>query len=237
METSEKAGSASRDAQATRAALLEAAIAIFSENGYKSGSVRRIAQRAGANPAAINYHFGGKEGLYREVLETAENVLEKENFLDSEELDRMTPEEALRLYLLRFLSPLVKRDRANQYLQLCAWERVHPSALLARFVEARPPYTFRLAYRVTRRFLPDHTPADEIALRALWLAQQPNFFLREAERLSRPPFGLTFDQDGVERLVARFTALNLTGLMGAKSASVARPEGTSRRSSYTRTRD
>ncbi|MGH8444022.1 MAG: CerR family C-terminal domain-containing protein, partial [Solimonas sp.] len=54
--------------EATRASLLEAATEVFVEQGYDQARVRDIAERAGANIAAINYHFRGKEALYLEVL-------------------------------------------------------------------------------------------------------------------------------------------------------------------------
>ena len=60
-----------RQAEATRRALIEAATTVFAEQGYDAGSVRAITGRARANQAAITYHFGGKEGLYREVLRAA----------------------------------------------------------------------------------------------------------------------------------------------------------------------
>ncbi|MBM3653660.1 MAG: helix-turn-helix transcriptional regulator, partial [Alphaproteobacteria bacterium] len=59
---------ASRSTETTRAALIKAATSVFAEYGYDGGSVRLITQRAMANQAAVNYHFGGKDGLYREVL-------------------------------------------------------------------------------------------------------------------------------------------------------------------------
>jgi AcrR family transcriptional regulator len=58
----------SQAVETTRDGLIKAAIAVFSAKGFEGGSVREITQAANANQAAINYHFGGKEGLYREVL-------------------------------------------------------------------------------------------------------------------------------------------------------------------------
>lgn len=52
----------------TRAALIEAARALFAEQGYDGASVRAITGRAGANLGAVTYHFGSKEALYHEVL-------------------------------------------------------------------------------------------------------------------------------------------------------------------------
>lgn len=48
---------------ATPAALIEAGIRLFGERGYSSASTRALAEAAGANVAAIAYHFGSKEGL------------------------------------------------------------------------------------------------------------------------------------------------------------------------------
>lgn len=51
-----------------RARLLAEATRIFAEKGYAKAATREICLAAGLNVAAIHYHFGGKEGLYRAVL-------------------------------------------------------------------------------------------------------------------------------------------------------------------------
>ena len=60
-----------RDAQATRAALLEAAKAQFAALGYDSATLREIAAAAGADVALIKRYFGGKEGLFTEALKAS----------------------------------------------------------------------------------------------------------------------------------------------------------------------
>ncbi len=57
-----------RPADLTRQALIAAATDVFAEAGFTGGPVRLITEKAGANQAAVNYHFGGKEGLYHAVL-------------------------------------------------------------------------------------------------------------------------------------------------------------------------
>jgi AcrR family transcriptional regulator len=57
-----------RDAQGTRAALLEAATELFAERGYDHATIRDIGERAGVDPAMIARYFGGKAQLYIAVL-------------------------------------------------------------------------------------------------------------------------------------------------------------------------
>jgi AcrR family transcriptional regulator len=56
--------------------LLEAAGAVFAERGYRGATLREIAERAGTNLAAANYHFGSKERLYLEVVREHMEALE-----------------------------------------------------------------------------------------------------------------------------------------------------------------
>lgn len=58
-----------RDAERTRSALLDAAMAEFSEKGRAGARVSEIADRAGVNKQLISYYFGGKDGLYQALLE------------------------------------------------------------------------------------------------------------------------------------------------------------------------
>ena len=52
----------------TRAQLLDAARAEFAERGYEGATVRRIAERAGVDPAMVNHWFGGKDALFTAAL-------------------------------------------------------------------------------------------------------------------------------------------------------------------------
>jgi TetR/AcrR family transcriptional regulator len=56
-----------RDAERTKALILDAALEEFSAKGYAGARVAEIADRAGVNKQLITYYYGGKEGLYREI--------------------------------------------------------------------------------------------------------------------------------------------------------------------------
>lgn len=65
---------------AARTKIIESAAVLFAENGFEGTSTRDIAQKSGMNISMISYYFGGKEGLYKEVIKTfalgAKGVLE-----------------------------------------------------------------------------------------------------------------------------------------------------------------
>jgi len=51
--------------QDTREEILAAARDTFADHGYESASIRRIATRAGVDPALVHHYFGTKEDLFR----------------------------------------------------------------------------------------------------------------------------------------------------------------------------
>ena len=53
----------------TRERLLDAAEGLFARRGFRATTVREVTRAAGANVAAVGYHFGSKEGLIREVID------------------------------------------------------------------------------------------------------------------------------------------------------------------------
>ena len=55
----------------TKERLLETAIHLFAEQGYRDTTIADICSLAKANIASVNYHFGGKDSLYVEAWKTA----------------------------------------------------------------------------------------------------------------------------------------------------------------------
>ncbi len=58
----------SQDRQETKERLLDAAECLFACKAYDEVSVRELAAAADVNVAAVNYHFQGKENLFREAI-------------------------------------------------------------------------------------------------------------------------------------------------------------------------
>jgi AcrR family transcriptional regulator len=53
----------------TRTAILDAALKVFAESGYRSGSLRNVAERVGMSEAGLLHHFPNKSALLAAVLE------------------------------------------------------------------------------------------------------------------------------------------------------------------------
>jgi AcrR family transcriptional regulator len=89
----------------TKQRLLEAAGEEFAAKGFELARVRAICERAGANLAAVNYHFGDKEQLYRAVLLEAHRC-----GLDPEAepaLEALGPAEKLRAFIAHFCEHVI----------------------------------------------------------------------------------------------------------------------------------
>lgn len=56
-----------KNPEAARAAILQAARALFAEQGYKATTIGAIAERAGVTKSLIHHHVGNKQDLWREV--------------------------------------------------------------------------------------------------------------------------------------------------------------------------
>jgi TetR/AcrR family transcriptional regulator, regulator of cefoperazone and chloramphenicol sensitivity len=207
----------SRASERTREALIEAAAIVFAEKGYEGGSVRDITRKAHANQAAINYHFGGKEGLYRDVLRMAFAALKESDVLDGERLDSLEPREALRLFVRQMLLPLLKRNALARYIRILNWEILQRTDIFQDLAMAENASLVTSAERLVRRFLGEDASSEEVAVASLWLLHQGFIFVRDYEYLARPPHSLRIDDGFVDRLADFLTRLLASGLAGVRA--------------------
>lgn len=114
----------------TRQRLLEAAGQVFAEQGFRAATVRDICQRAGANIAAVNYHFGDKEALYREVItDSARQALARYPIGGGATPDA-PPDVQLRAFIRNYLDRLLDQGRPAWHGALIAREMVEPTGAL-----------------------------------------------------------------------------------------------------------
>jgi AcrR family transcriptional regulator len=196
----------------TRQALLDHATDVFAENGFDGASVRQITRRATVNLAAINYHFGGKEALYREVLRLAVAAISDASLLDEDTIDRVPREEAVRLFIRQQVTPLLKHGQVSRYLRIFAWETLAPTPVYREFVASEKLLILDQAEKIVRRFLPANAVRTEITIATIWLSNQVIPFIRHYDMLSKPPLSLKIDKSFIEQLAADLGRMAIAGL-------------------------
>jgi AcrR family transcriptional regulator len=195
-----------RPSEITRERILKAAERLFAERGYEATSVRAIVAKARVNQAAINYHFAGKDGLYREVLRAAFRALTEHQLGHAEEAKAMSREKALAEFVRDQLRPLLARDEISRHIRIFNWEAVRPTAVFRKLVSEEAAPFMGLAIDLVRRFLPE---ADQrtLMVAAVWLIGQCSIFVRNREQLANPPASLALDEAAVERLAGLVSRL------------------------------
>lgn len=83
-----------RGAQETRENIIDVAMEEFSQKGLAGARIDEIAERTASSKRMIYYYFGGKDGLYRAVLERAYSRIRAQE--QSSQFEDLPPEEALR---------------------------------------------------------------------------------------------------------------------------------------------
>jgi TetR/AcrR family transcriptional regulator, regulator of cefoperazone and chloramphenicol sensitivity len=113
------ARSVSRADDATRDRLLRVAERLFADRGFRKVTVREICRAAHANVAAVNYHFGDKLGLYREVLQIAIDAMRATNEAARQAGAGRSAEDQLRRYIVIFVHRLLGsgQDAVHKLIQ------------------------------------------------------------------------------------------------------------------------
>ena len=83
----------------TKDTILDAAEALFAEQGFAATSLRQLTQQADVNLAAVNYHFGSKEELVKAVLLRRMAPINAERRRRLEALAAPTTEDVVRAFL------------------------------------------------------------------------------------------------------------------------------------------
>lgn len=122
----------------TKKSILYAAIDIFAARGYEGATVRDICERAGAgNASAINYHFGGKDGLYRSILELMFSEFDRRSANHQDLYGRVgKPEERLRRFINIYCEMYYgSGEKAKKIGTIFLLEMARPSPFLDEMIE------------------------------------------------------------------------------------------------------
>ncbi len=199
---------------ATAAQLLDAAAEVFAARGFRDATVREICRRAGANVAAVSYHFGDKARLYAAVLrETGRRAAAVAD--PARDADPRQPA-ARRLegFVRSLLSRILAGGPASLHGEILAREMVDPTEALDRVVsEFMRPQAEHLN-GVIRELVGPRVPAAGVRRLGLSVVSQILFYKHCRPVLERLYPDQCPDAGRLEELTRHITAFSLAGLRG-----------------------
>lgn len=206
-------GVVSTRSAATRERLIEAAGEVFAAEGYRKATIDQICRRAGANIAAVNYHFGDKEKLYAEVFAYADRCATEAHPV-AVTSNGSKAEERLRRQIEALIGRLFDRGRPAWHAQLMAREMVEPTAVLDRRVDERIRATYDQLAAIVRELIGAKAAPETVRLCVFSILGQCVFYRHSAPIITRlhPRFDAASEAPGLAAHVTRFSLEAIRGL-------------------------
>jgi AcrR family transcriptional regulator len=199
--------------------LIAAASEEFAQHGYAGARIRNIVLAAGANLAAINYYFGGKEGLYRATLHRlAGEAMAK--FPQRGERRAQSPEKQLHRLVYAFLEGLAPDSSSPALGRILAHEAMDPSPHLDRLIEEMTRPQLEMIRTVVRELVGTRVPDVEVTLAALSIAGQCLLYLFGRPAIERIYPGVVAGSGSRQRLARQITEFSLAALAALAAAYV-----------------
>jgi len=152
----------------TREKILDAAEELFSQNGFSATSVRAITNRAEVNLAALNYHFGSKDGVIDSVFARRIEPLNNERLrlLDEIEEKSTGSNPSLEDILSALLGPAIrlavnKNSGGEKFMRLMGRAHSEPKEFLKKVISKQFLELIIRFERAFRQALPT-VPPEEI---------------------------------------------------------------------------
>jgi AcrR family transcriptional regulator len=205
----------------TRDRLLQAGQRLFSDRAFKDVTVRDLCRAAGANVAAVNYHFGDKLGLYREVLQVAIDAMRDSTDAARAAGEGKPADEQLRLYIALFLHRLLAPGHEAVH-RLINREISDPTPALDALVEqgVRPRFEY-LSGVIAEMIGCDR--ADPRVLRCLLSVQsQTIMYARPNAVAERLGFNFKPTASQIDEVAEHIAAFSIAGVHAVARAARAR---------------
>lgn len=219
MPRASQISSRERDPEARKDRIMTAAGEVFARSGFAAGSVREISRRARANVASINYYFGSKEGLYREVLLAAHRQVLQEARPASLE-DGKAAGEALRNWIafcLRFV--LLKRPSHPVLGKLMVHEMRQPTAALGELVKLVVRPIFKELGRILATLGDGTLSRADIEMQAHHVVGMCVHYEHNCEVIKRLGFSVPTTEKAIAQLAHSIADLALNGITGSRTGT------------------
>jgi AcrR family transcriptional regulator len=217
-------GADARAHDETRCQLLEAAGGVFAEFGFRNATIREICRRAGANVAAVNYHFGDKETLYAEVLRhSQQKAFEKYPPLLGVAANA-PPEKKLRAFIQSFLLRIFDSGSTAWFGKMMSREMVEPTEALDLLVKERMRPMADLLRSLVAEILGCPSNAENVRLCCFSIVSQCVFFHHCRTMISRLFPEQRLDAPAVEQLAGHITRFSLAAMKRLPDSKTPKPK-------------
>lgn len=198
----------------TRKRILEAAAIVFAEHGFAATTIRMICGRAQVNLAAVNYHFGNKEGLYREVLRYVRQCAYDRYPPTCGLAGDATPEQRLHAFIRSFLLRTSGDERNLGFGTLVMRELVEPTTALDMLVDEGIRSLFGQLVDIVRAIIGDQEENGVVLACARSIISQCLFYLFSRPVISRMAPEQKFDHEDVAMITEQIMSFSLNALKG-----------------------
>ena len=214
MFTSAASPGKNSNGEESRQALLQAATDEFLAMGYRAARVQNITRSAGLGLSAINYHFGGKEGLYRAVLSHhAEQAIARLPLNAPEQSD---PQAQLRWLVSALLHRLSDPANPSRIGPLLLREMMNPTAAFELLFERFASPQFRIATAIVRTLLGERVPERVVAQSLYSLFGQCVLYITGRPMIERFTPEIQLDEAGLQQIADHITAFSWGGLQALR---------------------
>jgi AcrR family transcriptional regulator len=203
----------------TRSALIEAAAEVFAEVGFHHARVRDICQRAGANVAAVNYHFGDKERLYAEVMRESFTRVTAAYPLDLGVEADATAEERLRAFVRSYFLRIFACDGDSRHSRMILREMVEPTAALDQLIQHVVHPTSRVLDGILKELLGPGVSEATVRMCGMSIIGQALFYIHCQPVIRRAFPDVRIGKAEIDRLAAHVTTFSLAGIRAMRDGA------------------
>ena len=173
MQKKEKSSREVRDdGNATKLALIEAAGKLIAIQGYEKTTSKEICELAQANEAAVNYHFGSREGLYKEVLARAYQQTAGIEELKKLSARNLSSQEKMNIFMDMLANAVLQEE--NWGIRVALRELISPSDIGKESMENEIIPKFAYILKLFGDYL--GLPSDDIRVHTAMISTVSTFF-------------------------------------------------------------
>ncbi|MDP2171973.1 MAG: TetR family transcriptional regulator [Rhodocyclaceae bacterium] len=190
----------------TRERILDAAERLFTDNGFDGTSMRQITGAAGVNLASVNYHFGSKEALMREVFRRRLAWLNTERLRVLDEMEQkagdkpLKPSQIVEGFFGTLLSMAQDESRGGvTFLRLLGRTLTDPADFIRTFLADEYQQVVERYKAALFKALPN-VPRAEIAWRFHFMLGATSYAIAGTDALRLVTDWQVEDEDATDRL-------------------------------------